>query len=218
MKADLHLHTVYSGDSEISIAALIKSVEHAGLGCVAVVDHNNINGSMELMKWQPSFKVISGEEIMTQEGEIIGYFLSETVSPGHTPERTIESIHEQGGLACIPHPFDRFRSSAMQVSTLERIVGLIDIVEVANARTLPFQDLNLPRVFSEKYCKPMSAGSDAHRPAEIGRCFVDINDFKGPSEFLNCLKSGQVRQYRVGTLKRTSGLAVRLARKCIGKH
>ena len=47
MKADLHIHTVFSGDSEISIPKLIGHAESAGLGCVAVVDHNTVNGSKE---------------------------------------------------------------------------------------------------------------------------------------------------------------------------
>jgi predicted metal-dependent phosphoesterase TrpH len=218
MKADLHIHTVFSGDSEISIPKLIGHAESAGLGCVAVVDHNTVNGSKELSKCKPSFKVIAGEEILTQAGEIIGYFLTDTIPPGDTPERTIESIHSQGGLACIPHPFDRYRSSAMQLNTLERIVNMVDIIEIANSRTLPFQDLNLPSLFALKYARPASAGSDAHRAGEVGRCFIEISDFDGPIEFLSALSGGMVHRYHEGPLKRTSGLALRLARKCIGRH
>jgi hypothetical protein len=166
----------------------------------------------------PPFILITGEEILTPEGEIIGLFLKETITPGLSPEETIRLIHAQGGLACIPHPFDHFRSSAMQLKTLERIAPLIDIIEAANARTLPMQDLSRPQEFARQYNKPMGAGSDSHSPEEIGRAFVELRDFSGPDDFLKALAGGSIHRYQVGAGKQTFHLARRLARKLSGKH
>ncbi|MCL2150527.1 MAG: PHP domain-containing protein [Dehalococcoidia bacterium] len=214
IKIDLHIHTTYSNDSEISPAQLIARAQEVGLGAVAVVDHNTAEGSLKVASMSPPFKVITGEEILTPEGEIIGLFLKETITPGASPEETIRLIHAQGGLACVPHPFDRYRSSAMQRITLERIAHLLDIVEVANSRTLPFQDLSRPEQFATKHTKPMGAGSDAHNPAEVGLAYVETADFDNSEEFLKALSQGHIHYYKAST----GAMAGRMARKLIGKH
>lgn len=218
IKADLHIHTTYSGDSEIKPEQLIPRVQEAGLNCIAVVDHNTAEGSLKIAAMSPPFKVITGEEILTPEGEIIGFFLKETIPRGLSPEEAIRLIHAQGGLACIPHPFDRFRSSAMQQKTLERIAPLIDIIEVANARTLPFQDLSQPERFAAKYAKPAGAGSDSHTLAEVGRTYVGLADFNGPVEFLQALIKGDIHRYKISAVAQAKLLTGRLARKMVGRH
>ena len=188
------------------------------MDCLAVVDHNTVEGSLIVASMNPPFKVITGEEILTSEGEIIGFFLRETIPPGSSPEETIQQIHAQGGVACVPHPYDRFRSSAMQEKTLERIAPLLDAVEVANSRTLPFQNLSRPEQFAQKHNKPRGAGSDSHTPAEIGRTYVEIAPFDNPQEFLKALSGGKVHRYRVSRLAQARGLIGRTARKVVGRH
>jgi len=218
IKADLHIHTICSGDSEITPEQLIARVQEVGLNCIAVVDHNTTEGAFKTAALTPPFKIIAGEEILTLEGEIIGFFLKETIPPGLTPEETIRLIHAQGALACVPHPFDRFRSSAMQKTTLERIAHMLDIIEVANARTLPFQNLSQPEQFAAKHAKPRGAGSDSHTLAEIGRAYVELTDFNNPSEFLKALAQGQTHRYRVNIGAQVWQLTRRLLRKIRGKH
>jgi predicted metal-dependent phosphoesterase TrpH len=217
MKADLHVHTTFSGDSVITPERLIERVREVGLGCVAVVDHNTTAGSFKVKELNPPFLVITGEEIETAEGEIIGLFLKETIPAGLTPEETIKHIHLQAGLACVPHPFDKFRSSAMQEPALERIAALLDCVEVANARTVPLQDLGRPRAFAEKHAKPMAAGSDSHTPEEIGRAYVEIGDFRDAHSFLNVLAAGKISPYKAGAVKCATDLTKRLFRKVMVK-
>ena len=218
IKADLHVHTTFSGDSEITPEKLVARVRAVGLDCIAVADHNTAEGALKIKGMAPPFKVIVAEEIETPEGEIIGLFLKETIPAGLTPEETVTRIHAQGGLACVPHPFDRFRSSAMQEKTLERIAALIDIVEVANARTLPMQDLSRPQKFAENYGKLMGAGSDSHTLPEIGRAYVEMPDFNTPEEFLQAMMQGVVHNYRVSAAAQARGLAGRLTRKLVGRR
>ena len=130
IKTDLHIHTHYSGDSDIKLEKLVERCRILGLGAIAVTDHGTAEAALTLAAQNTPFKVIVGEEVLTTEGEIIGLFLKETVPGGLSPEETIRRIRQQGGIACVPHPFDRYRSSAMQSATLERIVEQIDIVAV----------------------------------------------------------------------------------------
>ncbi len=218
IKADLHIHTTYSDDSEITPQRLIARAREVGLDCVAIADHNTAAGGLKLKEMAPPFKVIVAEEILTPEGEIIGLFIQETIPPGLSPEETIKRIREQGGLVCVPHPFDRFRSSAMQEPALERIAAQIDIVEVSNARTLPFQDLTRPHKFAEKYGKLMGAGSDSHTPPEVGRTYVAMPDFNDRDSFLKAMASAVVHRYQISTGAQARALAGRLARKMVGRH
>jgi predicted metal-dependent phosphoesterase TrpH len=175
----------------MSPQVLVERCLRAGIDCVAVSDHNSIEGALEVQRIAP-FKVILAEEIGTSEGEIIGFFLEEEVPKGLTPEETVRAIHEQGGLVCIPHPFDRLRRSPLRHEALLRIAADVDIIEAFNSRTTLRRDNERAARFAADHGKPMSAGSDAHTPGEIGLAYVEMPDFEGPEEFLAALGNGRI--------------------------
>src|SRR5579884_1465185 len=110
MKIDLHTHTSCSKDCVSNYDRIIAAVQRAGLAGIAVTDHNEFRGAQEMKRRAP-FVVIPAEEIKTSRGEIIGLFLQEWIPPGLEPLETVERIHDQGGLAYVPHPFDQVRGS-----------------------------------------------------------------------------------------------------------
>ena len=131
----------------------------------------------------------------TSEGEIIGYFLTELVPKGLTPEETVKRIKGQGGLVCVPHPFDTMRSaSRLKTEALDRLVdaGLIDILEVFNARAVNAEDNDRAREYAKEHSLAMSGGSDAHTLVEVGRAYAEIPPFNTPQEFLEGLRVGKV--------------------------
>ncbi|HUV53340.1 MAG TPA: PHP domain-containing protein, partial [Dehalococcoidia bacterium] len=136
LKADLHVHTRYSPDSISSPEKIVQRCIDSGINCLAITDHNSIAGALETKRIAP-FKVIVGEEILTNSGEIIGYFLTEEIPPHLSPEDTVKRIKDQGGLVCIPHPCDSLRpQSKLQRRALERIMPQVDLIEVYNSRTM----------------------------------------------------------------------------------
>ncbi len=217
IKADFHVHSNYSGDSVNTCEIIIEQAKKKNLGCIAVCDHGNVNGSVALNKMELTCKIIISEEIKTNEGEIIGLFLKETIPNFMSPEDTIKAIREQNGIVCIPHPFDPYRGSAMQEETLERIHDLIDIVEVRNSRTIPFQKMERPLEFAQKYAKLQSGGSDAHVPNEIGRTYVEMPDFTGRDDFLEALSHGTVHYSASNPVQTVLGLPMRPIRKFLRK-
>jgi predicted metal-dependent phosphoesterase TrpH len=196
MKTDLHIHTQYSGDSDITFENLVQRCTALGFGAIAITDHGTAEGALRLSKEPTPFKVIVGEEIASDEGEIIGLFLKETIPNGLSPEETIKQIRRQGGIVCIPHPFDHYRSSALQNNTLDRIAKDIDIVEVFNARTIPAQNLTLPGKFAESHNLLKGAGSDSHSVGEVGRAYITIPDFDGPDSFLKAMSQAEIHGQR----------------------
>ena len=191
MKADLHAHTHFSRDALTSVETFARRYRQAEIDCVAVSDHNNIDGALAVRE-SASFQVIVAEEIRSKEGEIIGLFLQEGVRKGLTPEDTVRAIREQGGLVLVPHPFDRLRRSPLGEEAMLRILPDIDIIEVFNSRTILSADDDRARRFAEEHGKLMSAATDAHTPWEIGRAYTELPPFEGPGGFLLALKKGSI--------------------------
>jgi predicted metal-dependent phosphoesterase TrpH len=50
MKADLHIHSIYSNDGEFGIADIIKLCGESGVDTFSVTDHNCVGGSREAMQ------------------------------------------------------------------------------------------------------------------------------------------------------------------------
>jgi len=191
LKADLHTHTYFSPDALTSPEKYVQTCLKRGINCTAVTDHNDIGGALAVQKLA-SFKVIIGEEVESLQGEIIGLFLREEVPAGLSPEETARRIKEQGGLVCVPHPFDRFRREHLAEAALMRILPQVDIIETLNARTTLRSDNENASRFAQEHGLAMSAGSDAHSARELGRACVEMPDFDGPQEFLQALRQGRI--------------------------
>ena len=195
MKADLHAHTHFSRDALTSVATFARRYQRAGIDCVAVSDHNNIDGALAVRE-SAAFRVIVSEEIKSTEGEIIGLFLQETVRKGLSPEDTVRAIREQGGLVLIPHPYDRARRSPLRPEAALRIMKDVDIIEVFNSRTIFAGDNAKSRRLAQEHGKLMSAATDAHTPWEIGLAYVELPAFEGPGDFLVALGQGTITARR----------------------
>ena len=191
MKADLHAHTHFSRDALTSVATFTRRYERAGIDCVAVSDHNNVDGALAV-RGDASFRVIVSEEIKTSEGEIIGLFLQESIRKGLTPEDTVRAIREQGGLVLVPHPYDRLRRSVLREEALLRIMPDVDVIEVFNSRTTLRADLDRSRALAEAHGKLQSAATDSHTPWEIGNAYVEMPPFEGAGDFLVALGKGKI--------------------------
>ncbi len=191
MKADLHAHTHFSRDAVTSVKTFTRRYEQAGIDCVAVSDHNNVDGAFAVREIAP-FRVIVAEEIKSSEGEIIGLFLQETIRKGLSPEDTVRAIREQNGLVLIPHPFDRLRGSPLREEALLRILADVDVIEVFNSRTVLKADDDRGLRFAREHGKAMSAATDAHSPWEIGLAYTELPAFEGPQDFLASLGQGKI--------------------------
>lgn len=191
IRCDLHIHSMYSPDSKTTPEQIISRCKETGIDCIAVTDHNTIKGSIELKRLAP-FKVIVSSEIHTRDGEVIGYFLSEEI-PGKLPAvETVRLIKQQGGLVCVPHPFDKLRGSAIERSALNEILPEVDIIEIFNARSFYRRFNTMSRRLALQHKLPASAGSDAHTPEEIGTTYVEMPDFDGKDGFLESLVHGRI--------------------------
>lgn len=191
LKADLHVHTEYSVDCNTPLEKIVSRCLKTGINCLAISDHGTAEGALRMREIAP-FTVIVAEEIMTPDGEIMGMFLKETIPSRLPVKEVISRIKTQGGLVCIPHPFDILRFSALRNHVIEEIADQIDIIEVFNSRTFFPRHSAKALAFAAKHGIPKSAGSDAHTLGEIGRTYVEMPEFKGKEDFLEALEKGKI--------------------------
>jgi predicted metal-dependent phosphoesterase TrpH len=136
---------------------------------------------------------VVGEELRTHAGELIGLFLTEHVPFGVPPDEAARRIREQGGLVYVPHPFDPLRRN-LAATALEALTeaGLVDALEVLNAKTSLAHLNEQAAQFAAQHGLAAGAGSDAHVPEALGAAYVEMPDFEGPEEFLVQLRRGRV--------------------------
>ena len=79
LKLDLHIHSKYSFDSLLTVEKIIKTAEKKKMDGIAICDHDSLKGGLMAKKVKTDLIVIPGEEIKTDFGEIIGYFLNEEI-------------------------------------------------------------------------------------------------------------------------------------------
>ncbi len=200
---DLHTHTFFSGDGVSSPEENIAAARKKGLHGLAVTDHNTCDAVSYLLEkglmradGQPvdDFLIIPGQEVTTAEGHLlcIGTTLPDLKG---TPAREVCAIiHERGGLAIPPHPYDLFRAG-IRYQTLETLP--IDALEVFNAATT----LRRYNKFAFEYAKvrglPMTAASDAHHCEALGTAYtiLQTEDFSVRGILAQICKSNELSQH-----------------------
>ncbi len=200
---DLHMHTDHSPDCATPVATLLEAAKTAGLGAIAVTDHNEVSGAHEARAQSQrdgGVKVIVAEEIKTAtQGEVIALFIEEKIPRGMSLQETIAAIRDQGGLVYVPHPFDRMHSVPDYEHLLD-VVEDIDAMEVFNPR-VAFSAFNEEAArFAAKYRIVAGAGSDSHVAAGLGSVKIRMRDFDGPEEFLESLRDADIVRKRQSLL------------------
>ena len=212
LKADFHIHSEYSMDCNTPLEKIVSRCQELGINCVAICDHGTAEGALRMREIAP-FKVIVAEEILTPHGEIMGMFLEETIPSGLSVPETLSRIKAQGGLVCIPHPFDIFRQSALRSHILEEIADQIDIIEVFNSRAILTRSSAKALAFATKHGIAQSAGSDAHTPHEIGNAYIEMPEFNGREDFLKALAEGKISGRKTTPFIHFAGAWARLKKK-----
>jgi predicted metal-dependent phosphoesterase TrpH len=185
LRVDLHLHSNFSHDGQSTLQALIERSHECGLDRIALTDHNTVEGALDLARMAPELAIV-GEEVKTREGEVIGLFITEQLPPYLTPEKVMDLIHGMGGLTYLPHPLDRRRANFRPERVVE-LADCIDIIETYN----PWCDAAANAAAAKLAAdldKVVATGSDSHSARELGRSWMEIEEYEGPAEFLDRLR------------------------------
>ncbi len=191
-KLDMHMHSEYSADSKLSLDKISGFLDKNTEFGIVLSDHNEIAGALKLQERYPD-RVIAGEEIKTDSGEVTGFFLKEKIAPFKSITWTIDAIIAQGGLVYIPHPKDRLRTSKLTPEGLQTAVKRADIIEIFNSRNVFAADDRKALELAAENGLLMGCGSDAHTLWELGNSYMvfDSSFEMTPDGFLEALKDAK---------------------------
>ena len=165
---------------------IVKIAKERGLECIAITDHDSIAGAIEAKKYEDDeIKVLLGEEILTDCGDLIGIDIKEEILEKDF-FKAVKEIKEQGGFTILPHPYKGHKN-------VEEIAKHVDLIEVYNARVSPELNekaYNLAKKLGKKYI----AGSDAHLYREIGLTATQANE-QNSYEILQSFKNSDFNTF-----------------------
>lgn len=184
-KADLHIHSNFS-DGRPSVEEILEYTEkNTNLDVIAITDHDTIEGALrarELMKKKKyRFELIVGEEISSNEGHILGLFLTEKIEPNQPAHEVLKQVHAQGGISIAAHPFYKSRmnngkiiwAKGVGATTLIQEKTHFNAIETVNA-TPTFEEENLRAKYINRLLllRAETGSSDAHILQAIGKGYT----------------------------------------------
>ncbi|MFB3888329.1 MAG: PHP domain-containing protein [Candidatus Bathyarchaeia archaeon] len=189
IRADLHIHTTFSDDSETSPKALVEQlVAHPFIKVAAVTDHDSVRGIdavRQLAKAYPDVLIVPGVEISTPEGDIVILGAEELPPKPWTVENVVDFARAHAYVSVAAHPFREWglgeRARTSGVDAIEVLNGGSQAEANRQARELA-AELNLPGV----------AGSDSHKPSELYSVYTEVQASLDVDEILKAVKRGWV--------------------------
>jgi predicted metal-dependent phosphoesterase TrpH len=196
LKTVIHVHTNYSFDANSSPEGLVTTACRQGVDCLAVTDHNTIEGALAARR-VGGVQVVVGEEISSADGHVIGLFLQERVPRGLSVEETAARIRSQGGVVLAPHPFSRLCSDSLQAETA-RLLPWLDAVEICNSQDLIPRDAAKARRFACEHGLPVYVGADTHVRGHQAACYQLLPAFEDADGFRAALRQAVLHPGRFG--------------------
>ena len=170
-RADPHCHT-FASDGMVGPAELVAAAGALQLDVIAVTDHDTMASVAETVALGEAagLAVVAGQEITTAWPaltHVVGWFLEEPVRMGMSLADTVAAVHDQGGLAMIPHPFMPTWFASCQEGMLARLIETqtVDAVELEHtAPTTAARRAALYRFYDRHRDRLGAAvgGSDCH--------------------------------------------------------
>lgn len=200
--ADPHCHTTAS-DGMVSSAELVRAARRAGLDLIAVTDHDTMANAREVRARgeEEGLAVVMGEEVTTRwpaQTHVVGWFLERPVPSGRPLADTIDAIHDEGGLAVLPHPFMPTYFASCQPWMLEALIRTraLDGIELLHTSPITPGRLRDLRAFYEAHQSRLGAAigaSDSHfGEHDLGRA---LTAFEGTTaeDFRRSVLAGTTR-------------------------
>lgn len=210
---DMHIHTRYS-DGLNSAHAIARRALKLGIG-LAVTDHNEIRGAIEIDK-DSNVLSIPGIELTSREGSHLLVYFYETDSLERfyrrdvVPhmgggvmsslslgmEEIIEKARDYRSVVVFPHPYCAAYTGICNLhfpkDRLNHLLELVDGVEVINAGNLNKWNLQCA-VLGFNLNKAVTGGSDAHALSHIGRAVTYVAGDADRETFLDAVKESRVK-------------------------
>lgn len=193
LSVELHVHSALSYDGRDPVELLLQQAEAVGLDGLVVTDHDEIDASLDAVEKADDYGLIGipGIEVTSSAGHVLGLGVQELIQPELSFTETIDRIHEAGGIAVVPHPFQKSRSG-VGANVSRATLAQADAIEVYNSRLLTGRGNRRAARFARDYKLPMTAGSDAHIAEMVGQAItlIDANE-RSMSGIIEAIRDGR---------------------------
>lgn len=175
LSVELHAHSALSHDGRDPVDLLLEQASAVDLDAIAITDHDEIDASLEAAELAPEYGLIGipAIEISSAAGHVLGIGVNERVPAGLPYGETIARIHELGGIAVIPHPFQSSRHG-VGAKVPRDDLARADAIEIYNSRLLTGRANRKAERFARSRGLPMTAGSDAHVGEMVGQAVTRV--------------------------------------------
>ena len=174
---DLHLHTSPASPcSSAEIEHVIQEAQRIGLDGICLTDHNYVwePARVEALKAKHGFLILRGNEITTDQGDMVVFGLERDIKGIIRLEDLREEVTDAGGFIIAAHPFRGFLTfnvgdiGLTPEKAMERpLFKWVDAVEVLNGKVTEKENRFAARVAAGLRL-PTTGGSDAHEVEEVG--------------------------------------------------
>ncbi|MFB6100938.1 MAG: PHP domain-containing protein [Haloplanus sp.] len=193
LSVELHTHSSLSHDGRDPVDHLLEQAASVGLDALAVTDHDEIDASLDAVDRASDYGLVGipGMEITSAAGHVLALGVREAIPAGLPFEATLDRIHDQNGIAVIPHPFQSSRHGvAAKIS--EEALASADAIEVYNSRLLTGRANRKAEHFATAHGLPMTAGSDAHIAEMVGQAVTEVDaDERSARGILDAIVAGR---------------------------
>ena len=224
LSVELHTHSALSHDGRDPVDLLLQQAAAVGLDALAVTDHDEIDASVEAAELAAEYGLVGivGMEVTSAAGHVLAFGIDELVPSGLPFDETLDRIREAGGIAVVPHPFQKTRHGVAAHVSRDQLASA-DAIEVYNSRLFTGRANRQAEKFAIRQNLPMTAGSDAHISEMVGQAVTEVGaDERSADAILSAIADGRTSvvgkrtPWRV-SLRQFAGGAKRRAFRTIGR-
>ncbi len=195
IRADLHIHTTFSDDSETSPKVLVEQLaSHPSIKVAAVTDHDTVKGIdtvRQLAAPYPDILIIPGVEISTPNGDIVILGTAELPPKPWTIENVVDYAKDNCCVSVAAHPYREYGLGDLARNSK---VDAIEILNAASSSSANKQAHDLAKSMR----LPGVAGSDSHKPSELYAVYTEVQASLNVDEILHAIKKGLVTVSQTG--------------------
>ncbi|MBP1923550.1 putative metal-dependent phosphoesterase TrpH [Halorubrum alkaliphilum] len=111
VRIDPHVHSEASYDGHEPVELILEHAADIGLDAVVITDHDTTTGSVRAAEIAADYGLIGipGVEVSTAHGHLLAIGVDRVPPRRLSYAETIAWVHDHGGIAVVPHPFQRSR-------------------------------------------------------------------------------------------------------------
>ncbi|MGA7923795.1 MAG: CehA/McbA family metallohydrolase, partial [Thermoplasmata archaeon] len=127
LRLDMHVHSVHSPDSRLTLETIVELLGPRGLQGFALTDHNTVDGHVRLHELQrrfPRYLFIPGVEVSTADGHLLAYGITSPPPRDRPVAETARWVADHGGVSVLAHPYRAVHGVGDKIAQTVQVTGL----------------------------------------------------------------------------------------------